>query len=143
MAIAKVLLVDDEVEFTDVLSMRMETRGFDVDTADTGTKAVEMVGRILYDAIILDLAMPGMDGLETLKSILQKTPDSQVILLTGRATVEKSVEAMKLGAAEFLEKPADINTLVGKIKEAQSKKIDLFERRIEDSIARITRKKSW
>ncbi len=122
MAHERVLLVDDEVEFTELLAERMRTRDMKVDTADSGAKAIEMVNKKRYDAIIMDLAMPGMDGIETLKQILGDDPDQQVILLTGHATVPKSVEAIKQGAVEFLEKPAKIDQLISIIQEYQLKK---------------------
>ncbi len=140
---ARVLLVDDEVDFTEVLAERMRNRGMDVDTAASGNVGVDLAKNKYYDAIILDMAMPGMDGIETLKLLLAENPDSQVVLLTGRATVQKSVEALKVGAVEFLEKPADINKLTDIVYEAQKTKADLFEKRMEEGAKRITRKKGW
>ncbi|NQT34000.1 response regulator [bacterium] len=140
---SRVLLIDDEVDFTEVLAERMEARGLEVDTAESGIKGINRVKGKYYDAIILDMAMPGMDGIETLKLILLESPDSQVVLLTGRATVQKSVEALKLGAIEFLEKPADINTLIDLVMEAQKSKAALFEKRMEDSAAKVMKKKGW
>ncbi len=143
MATAKVLIVDDEKAFSEVLAERMETRGFEVDTVESGMEALDQVKKAKYDAIILDLAMPKMDGIETLKKLLEKDSDLQIILLTGHATMEKGIEAIKQGATEFLEKPADIDTLVEKIESAQSKRMLLFEQRMEDAIDEITKKKSW
>lgn len=140
---ARVLLVDDEVDFTEVLAERMRTRGMDVDTAASGVEGIDQAKMKYYDAIILDMAMPGMDGIETLKRLLAENPDSQVVLLTGRATVQKSVEALKIGAVEYLEKPADINQLTEIVYQAQNKKADLFEKRLEEGAKRITRKKGW
>ena len=143
MAFERVLLVDDEVDFTEILAERMRNREMEVDTADSGEKAIEMVNDKYYDAIILDLAMPGMDGLETLKNILSDSPDQQIIFLTGYASVPKSVEAIKQGAVEFLEKPANINQLIEMVKQAQLKKAELFEKRMEDSIDHLKKKKGW
>lgn len=139
----RVLLIDDEVEFTEVLAERMKTRGLDVDTASNGHEGIDKAKNKYYDAVILDMAMPGMDGIETLKLLLEANPDSQVVLLTGRATVKKSVEALKLGAIEFLEKPANIKQLTEIVIKAQKKKADLFEKRMQDGIAKITKKKGW
>ena len=94
----RVLLVDDEKEFTDVLSQRMEARGLHVDVAATGLDALAKVEEKNYDAIILDLLMPGIDGIETCKRMLKANPDLQIILLSGHATVEKGVKAVKTGA---------------------------------------------
>jgi DNA-binding NtrC family response regulator len=140
---SRVLLVDDEMEFVETLAMRLETRGFRVAVAGTGETAVEKVQAQSFDAILLDLAMPGMDGIETLKRLRELNPDSQVVLLTGRATVKKATEAMRLGALDLLEKPVDIEVLVGKIEEAATNKMRLAERRIEEEMTDILRKKGW
>jgi len=139
----KVLLVDDEEEFTSILSERMEARGLNVDIANTGPAATQKVKEKSYDAIVLDLAMPGMDGIETMKQLLEENPDLQVIFLTGHATLEKGIEAVKLGAVEFMEKPVDINKLLEKVSEAKTKKDHLTEKKTEESIKDILKKKGW
>ncbi|MFC1597565.1 response regulator [Planctomycetota bacterium] len=139
----KVLLVDDELEFTQVLSERMESRGVDVDVAASGHEAVEKVKGTSYDAIVLDLAMPEMDGIDTLKHLLEANPDLQVILLTGHATLEKGIEAIRLGAMDFLEKPAEIQKLMGKIAEAKANKMLLVEKQVEEKIKGILKTKWW
>ncbi|MGD8867095.1 MAG: response regulator [Gemmatimonadales bacterium] len=138
-----VLLVDDEEDFVAVLAERLEARGLAVDTAANGQTAVEKAEKRPFDAILLDMAMPGMDGIQTLQALLRINPDLQVILLTGRATLSQAVEAMKLGALDFLEKPADIEMLVLKIEEAATKKSSLLDKRIADRISDIMRKKGW
>ena len=138
-----VLLVDDEVDFVEVLAERLEARGLVVDTAENGEMALEKAGKRPFDAILLDMAMPGMDGIQTLKGLLQINPDLQVILLTGRATLGQAVQAMKLGALDLLEKPVEIETLVEKIEEAATKRSSLTERRIDDKLSDIMRKKGW
>jgi DNA-binding NtrC family response regulator len=138
-----VLLVDDEVDFLDTLSERMRTRGMEVATANTGIEALQKVEKEAYDVIILDLMMPGVDGLEALKILKAKRPELQVILLTGHATVEKGIEAMKLGAMDFLEKPADLSQLTEKIKKAQAKKMLIVEKQNEDKIKKILEEKGW
>ena len=100
-------------------------------------------GETRYDAILLDMAMPGMDGIETLERLLDLNPDLQVILLTGRATLEQAATAIKLGALDLLEKPADIDTLVQKIEDAATRRWSLEDRRIEEKVADIIRKKGW
>ncbi len=139
----KVLLIDDEVEFTQALAERMETRGLRVTTAGSGDEAVKHVGQESFDAVILDLFMPGMDGIETLKKLLRKNPDLQVILLTGHATVEKGVEAIKLGAMDFLEKPAEIEKLMELINKAKAQKMLLVEKDMEEKMNAILKKKGW
>ncbi len=139
----KVLLVDDDADFTDVVSERMESRGVGVDTAASGTEALEKVRDKSYDAIILDLAMPEMDGIETLKRLLADNPDLQVILLTGHATLAKGVEAIKLGAMDFLEKPAEIQKLMEKIEQAKANRMLLVEKRSEEKLKQILKTKWW
>ena len=118
----KVLLVDDEPEFLDVLATRMEARGINVETARSGEQAVEKGGDPSIDAIVLDLAMPGIDGLETLRRLLELDPIHQVIILTGQASLEKGMEAISLGALDVLEKPVPLTVLLDKIEEAAKRK---------------------
>lgn len=139
----KILLVDDERDFLDVMSERIEARGMQVTTADSAVEALKEVESGGFDAIILDLMMPGMDGLETLKAIKKKNPDLQVILLTGHATVEKGVEAMKLGAMDFIEKPADLDQLTKMIKKAQARKMIILEKKMEEKMKHIIGTKGW
>ena len=139
----KILLVDDEKDFLDVMSERIEARGMEVTTAESAVKALKQVESGGFDAIILDLMMPGMDGLETLKAIKKKNPDLQVILLTGHATIEKGIEAMKLGAMDFLEKPADLDKLTEIIKKAQARKMIITERKMEEKMKQIIGTKGW
>lgn len=140
---AKVLIVDDEIEFSNVVAERMRSRGFDVDTAPNGPAGLEKIKEKTYDAIVLDLAMPDMDGIETMKLMLQFDKNLQIIILTGRGSIQKGVEAVKLGAADFLEKPADIEMLAGKVTEAQQKRVTLFEEDLEKKMSDIMRKKGW
>lgn len=139
----KVLLIDDEVEFLDTLSERMRLRGMDVSTAETADNAVNAIDDEDYDAIVLDLQMPDMNGIEMLKVIKKSYPDMQVILLTGQATLDAGIEAMKLGAMDFMEKPADIDSLTEKIKKAQAKKMVLVEKKAEGKVKEIIKSKGW
>ena len=140
---ADVLLVDDEEQFLKVLSKRLEGRGMKVDTSTSGEDALNRVKGKEFDAIILDLAMPGMSGIETLKRIRSENPDVQIIMLTGHGTVETGIEAMKAGAVDFLEKPADLNKIMEKISEAKHKRILLFEKKHEEHIKEILKSKGW
>jgi DNA-binding NtrC family response regulator len=140
---ADILLVDDEENFLKVLSQRMEGRGLKVDTSTTGEEALNKVKGKDFDAIILDLAMPGMSGIETLKRIRSENPDVQIIMLTGHGSVEKGVEAIKAGAVDFLEKPADINKIMEKIAEAKRKKIVIVEKKHEAHVKEILQSKGW
>ena len=140
---ARVLLVDDEEDFLESLSRRLETRGLKVTGATRGEEAVKLVDHQDFDAIILDLAMPGMDGLETLKRIREKAPESEIIMLTGHSSIKSSVEAMKLGAEDYLEKPFDINDLLEKIKEAKNKHILVLQKKSKEEIENILKAKPW
>jgi len=136
----KVLLVDDEKDFLEIMSERLISRGFEVDTSTSADLAIQRINKELYDAVIMDLRMPGMDGLEALKLIKEKRPEMQIILLTGHATIQKGVEAIKLGAADFMEKPADIEEITEKIKKAKEQKMLLVDKinqdRVIDAISR-------
>jgi len=133
----KVLLVDDEKEFLEVMSERMTARGMEVTTADSADQALSILGKQSFDAIVMDFQMPGMDGMQALKAIKNKKPELQIILLTGYATVEKTVEAMKIGATDFLEKPADLEALSKKIKLAKAEKMLIVEKQTEEKIKDI------
>ncbi|MBF0099414.1 MAG: response regulator [Desulfobacterales bacterium] len=139
----RILLVDDEKEFIEPLAERMRNRGMNVSTSTCAKEAIKKVQQETYDAIILDLRMPEMDGIEALSVLKEKNPDLQVILLTGHATVEQGVQAMKLGAMDFLEKPIDIKVLSEKIKKAKAEKMILVEKRSEEKIKKIMIEKGW
>jgi DNA-binding NtrC family response regulator len=140
---ASVLLVDDEEQFLDALSQRLETRGLKVDTVTSGEEALKQVEDQNFDAIIVDLAMPGIDGIETLKRIKEKRPDLEIIILTGHATVKSGIEAMKLGAEDFLEKPVDLSELMAKIGEAKNKRMLVVEKGRREEIKKIIKSKTW
>jgi DNA-binding NtrC family response regulator len=139
----KVLLIDDEQDFLDVMSERMKNRDIDVTTASSAKDALNLAASGGFDAIILDLQMPEMDGMVALEKLKAINPDLQIILLTGHATVEKGVQAMKLGATDVLEKPADIQVLTEKIKKAHARKIILVEKETEAKIRSILGTKAW
>lgn len=139
----KVLLVDDEQDFLDSLAERMRARGMDVSTTTSAEEAIKMAATESYDAVVLDLMMPEMDGIEVLQAIKEKRPDVGVILLTGYATLDKGIEAMKLGAMDFVEKPADLKVLSEKIKKARAQKMVLAEKKIQEKVKKIIQEKSW
>ncbi len=139
----KVLLVDDEEEFVETLAERMRNRGMDVATTTSGADALDRVDAEDFDVVVLDLKMPGIDGLEALKRIKRRRPDIQVVLLTGYATVEKGVEAIKEGALEFLEKPIDLASLTEAIHRAKATKMVLVEKETEERIKDILEHKGW
>jgi DNA-binding NtrC family response regulator len=139
----KVLLVDDEKDFIDTLAERMRTRGMNVETTTSPKDAIKKTEQESFDVIVLDLMMPEMDGLKTMTALKEKNPDLQVILLTGHATVEKGIAAMKLGAVDFLEKPIDLAVLSEKIKKAKAQKMILVEKKTEDKLRELLEGKGW
>jgi len=124
----RVLIVDDEEEFVQSLSERLTIRDFDVTTSLSGEDALKKLKGYNFDLVILDVAMPGMDGVEVLREIKRIKPLTEVIMLTGHATVEAAIEGMKLGALDFFMKPCEIEELVAKINKAYEKKAEHEER---------------
>jgi two-component system OmpR family response regulator len=115
----KVLLVDDDKAFVDILAERMRIRGMSVTTAPSAAAAIDLLERDTFDAVLLDLMMPEMGGIDALQIMISRRPEVQVIFLTGHPSVSKGVEAMKLGAMDFIPKPVDIEELIEKIKLAK------------------------
>lgn len=112
----KILLIDDEKEFITTLAERLELRGYDADIAESGEDGLALLGKAGYDVAILDLMMPGLNGIETLVQIKNIDTDLPVILLTGHGSTKEGMEGMRIGAFDFLMKPLDINELLSKIK---------------------------
>ena len=96
-----------------------------------------------FDLIVLDMAMPGIDGLETLKRIKAKQPDAEIIMLTGQGSIKTSIEAMKLGAEDFLQKPVNITELMDKISEAKDKRMLVLQAKSVKEIEKILQTKGW
>ena len=118
-----VLLVDDEVPFVETMTKRLERRALVVNTAFSGKEALEVLGNNRNtDVVILDVKMPGMDGIETLGEIKRLFPLTEVIMLTGHGTIESAIDGMKKGAYDYLLKPCDIDQLMAKVEEATRKK---------------------
>jgi DNA-binding NtrC family response regulator len=138
-----VLLVDDEEEYLEAMAERMESRGLNVTIAKDGQAALESVEDETFDIVFLDMQMPGIDGIETLRRLRGKNPDLEVILITGYGSIDSSVAAMKLGAKDFIQKPADIEELVAKVKEAHTERLLLVESRSEERIRQILTEKGW
>jgi DNA-binding NtrC family response regulator len=120
----KVLVVDDEVAFANTLAQRLKMRDLKVGTAYNGEQALTKLKSEEPDVIVLDLKMPGMHGMEVLQEIKKAYPDIQVIVLTGHGTDKDEEEAKKLGGFDFLKKPADIEHLEHKIRQAFQVKLE-------------------
>ncbi len=133
----RILLVDDEEEFVQALSERLKIRDYDVTTSLTGEDAIEKVKHYNFDVVILDVLMPRMDGIEALKKIKRIKPLTEVIMLTGNATVETAIEGMKLGANDYLMKPCETEDLVLKINRAYDKKTEHEDRIREAKVKEI------
>ncbi len=139
----RVLLVDDEEAFVEALGKRLNARGLSVQTSNSGEDAVAKAQGQSFDVIVLDLAMPGIDGIETMKRLREVDPDLQIILLTGHGSIEKAVEATKLGAIDFLQKPASLSDLLELIQEAGTRKTILVEKRASEWAADLIKRKGW
>jgi DNA-binding NtrC family response regulator len=143
MAIATVLLVDDEVPFVETMTKRLSRRDLQIVTAFGGKEGLEQLEKNQHiEVVILDVKMPGMDGIETLKEIKKKHPLVEVVMLTGHATVESAIEGMKQGAYDYLMKPCDMETLMAKVGEAAAKKRSHENKIIEARMKEITSRRA-
>ena len=124
----KMMLVDDEERFLSTTKKLLSRKGYEVLTASSGAEALEKLRANRVHVVILDVKMPGMDGIETLRAIKRTYPLVEVIMLTGHATVESAVEGLKTGATDYLMKPSDIHALIEKAEEAFSKRQALEEK---------------
>lgn len=131
-----VMLVDDELEFLSSMAKVLSRRHMEITTADNGRRALELLEESLVDVVVLDVKMPGMDGLEVLRRIRQKFPSVQVILLSGHPSVEAAIDGIRLGANEYLRKPPNIDELSGTIhrlhRERQQAILEQQQRVIEE-----------
>ena len=118
----KVLFVDDEIDFLETLMKRMKKRGVSVSGVGSGEEALKFLDDKPADVVVLDVKMPGLDGLEVLRRIKQEHPDVEVIFLTGQASVDSAMEGLKLGAFDYLMKPIAVSQIYAKVMEAFEKK---------------------
>ncbi len=128
-----VMLVDDEEPFVETMTKRLTKKGFNVAGVFSGHEALDkLASNRMIDVVILDVKMPGMDGIGALQEIKKRFPLVEVIMLTGHATVESAIEGMRLGAFDYLMKPCEMDQLLSKIGEAKDKK-RLHEEKIRDA----------
>lgn len=118
----RVLLVDDEPDFLETLVKRLKKRKLEVFAASNGKEALDLLRETPLDVVVLDVRMPDMDGIETLREIKKIRPGVEVIMLTGHANVEVAIQGMELGAFDYLMKPMDIDELLYKLQDAYKKK---------------------
>ena len=141
MIMTNIMIVDDEAPFVETITKRLSKKGFSVVGAYSGDEALKKLeSNRMIDVVILDVKMPGMDGIDTLKEIKKKFPLLEVIMLTGHATVESAIDGMKLGAFDYLMKPCEMDQLLDKIGEAKDKKRKHEEKIREASIKELTSK---
>ncbi|OGQ98032.1 MAG: hypothetical protein A2521_16440 [Deltaproteobacteria bacterium RIFOXYD12_FULL_57_12] len=119
----RVLLVDDDEDFRTVLAERLRMRQLETMAAGSGPEAIAAMQRQPFDVVVLDLRMPGMDGIEALRQIKEIQPRVEVVLLTGHASMESGIEGMRLGAFDYLVKPCEIEELISKIQDACRKSL--------------------
>jgi len=139
-----VMLVDDEAPFVETMAKRLEKRDLNVISAFSGQEALEILDyQQNVDVVILDVKMPGMDGIETLKQMKSAYPLIEVVMLTAHATVESAIEGMRFGAFDYLMKPCDMEQLMGKVNEATRKKRDHEEKIREAHVKEILAKRGF
>ncbi len=119
----KLLVIDDETEFLETLVKRMRKRRLDARGAQSGEEGLKVLQQAVVDVVVLDVKMPGMDGIETLREIKKRFPLVEVIMLTGHASLEVAIQGMELGAFDYLMKPTDIDELLYKVQDAYKKKV--------------------
>ena len=117
-----ILIVDDEHEFLELMSNRLQKRGFTVVGAHNGEEALELVRQQSFDAMVLDVKMPGIDGIEVLRRVKQMKPELPVVMLTGHASVEAAMTGVETGAVDYLLKPVPINDLIMRLRDLASRK---------------------
>lgn len=124
----RIMLVDDEERFLQTTQKLLAKNGIEAVTASSGSECLEKLEQELVHVVILDVKMPGMDGVETLKKIKQRHPRIEVIMLTGHATVDSAVEGLKSGATDYLQKPTSIEDLITKAQDAFSRHIAIEDK---------------
>jgi len=139
----KILLVDDEKEFVETLAERLKLRGFSITVCFDGEEAIRIIKDAPVDIVILDVQMPGLDGIDTLREIKQLVPLIEVIMLTGHATVKTAIDGMKLGAYDYIMKPVENDNLVDKMNKAYARKVEQEERISQAEIDNIVKTKGW
>ena len=143
MSLAKLLFVDDETAFVEAMIKRLNIRDIEVTPAHSGPEALQQLAdKTDLEVVILDIRMPGMDGIEVLREIKSRFPLVEVIMLTGHATVESAIEGMKQGAFDYLMKPCDIDVLVEKVTEACARKRRQDEKIMQARLKKITSRRA-
>jgi len=134
---SKILLVDDEVVFTTNMGKLLTNRGYRVTAANSGDAAIQALEKESFDVVVLDLKMPGMDGLTTLKEIKKLGLFTETLILTGHGSIDTALEAIKLGAYDYLTKPCEIDDLVGKLEGAWQKKDGAEKKEMKEKMQKV------
>jgi len=134
---AKILLVDDETAFTNSMAKLLRVRGYQVTIASSGKQAIHLLEGENFDVVVLDLKMPGMDGIATLNEIKKLKLHTETLILTGHGSIDSALEAFSLGAYDYLTKPCDLEDLLKKIEGAGGKKEMAENRDSLDGMIRI------
>lgn len=124
----RVLIVDDEVDFVETIVKRLIDRGLEVAGVHSGLEALDLLDKRDFDVVILDVKMPGMDGIETLRAMKKKSPLTEVIMLTGHGSVESGIQGLQLGAYNYVMKPVPLNDLLKQMTQAYERKLIEEER---------------
>ena len=133
----KILLVDDEAAFTTSMAKLLRAKGYQVATAGSGKQAIRLLEAENFDVIVLDLKMPGMDGIATLNEIKKLKLLTETLILTGHGSIDSALEAFNLGAYDYLTKPCSLEDLLAKIESAGGKKEVAEKREALDGMIRI------
>lgn len=128
----KVLMVDDEVVFCENMAKLLNTRGYRARAVNEGEEAIRVLKKEVYDVVVLDLKMPGMNGIDVLKKINELDVPSQVIMLTGHGAMDTAMEAVKLGAYDYIPKPCEVDELSEMINNSQNNKNGKSKKRKRD-----------
>jgi len=134
---SRILLVDDEVVFTTNMSKLLTNRGYKVTAVNSGDSAIRELEEKDFDVVVLDLKMPGMDGITTLKEIRKLDLFTETLILTGHGSIDSAMEAIKLGAYDYLTKPCEIDELVAKIEGAWEKKDVEKQKDMQEKIQKV------
>ncbi|UCE54444.1 MAG: response regulator [Desulfobacterales bacterium] len=134
---SKILLVDDEVVFTKNMAKLLTNRGYIVTEVNSGDSAIRALEEKDFDVVVLDLKMPGMDGITTLKEIKKLGLFTETLILTGHGSIDTALEAIKLGAYDYLTKPCEIDELVAKIESAWQKKDGEVKKDMHEKIQKV------
>ena len=139
----KILLVDDEVDFTENMTKLLIARGYRVTAVNSGDEAIKVLSQDNFDVMVLDLKMPGMDGITTLREVKKLRLFTETLILTGQGAIDTALEATRLGAYDYLTKPCEVDELVNKLEGAGKRKDDKEKEHMRKKIDGIVEGKGF